>query len=1370
MVFMKPESALKRADEFIEVGKKQRALESLLEVVKSRRHRTWTKTHEPLMEKLLELCVELRKSQVAKDGLHQYKTISQAVSVKSLEDVIMKFLRNGEQRCMNARQAAQSAVVDIDDLEVLQTPESLLLSAVCGESQQDRADRDLLAPWLKFVWESYKQCLDLLKNNNRVEKIYQDVAQMGFKFCQLYNRRPEFRKLCDTIRTHFVQSQKYSQQMYSVNFQLPETQTLHLETRLVQLDTAIAMELWQEAFKAVEDIHSLTTISKKTPKPQQLAMYYNKVALVFWKAGNYVFHATTVLKLYVLHKEQKKNITTAELTKLSTKALLSILSIPLPTPRTQIDEHLETEDTLNEKQKRLTGLLTLQTIPTRASLIKDMIKNGILQFVYPELKDLYEWLEVEFHPLRLSSKVEKCIEFVEKLNQPEYSQYMPALRDVTVVRLLQQVSQVYQTIELKRFISLAPPIDKFRLEKIIVDSARNNDVQVRINHKLQSLSFGTDLTASTTSSSSLRGHQQQQLDLAQVESGPNVQKMPNEQIRNQLIAISRALHWAKELVDEKASKEKRDKLRREIAQTYYRDEQELRKEILKRRELIERFKETKEKTNQDRIRLADDARKRAMVQAVLDDKHRTAVELKAIKDKEDEELKDKQHRQLMKMAIDKLRDSEIGRKIIKLLTEAELYKYDPASLNALHIEHVIKDSREQKEKLKQQHRKVDYFVRACHEEEVKLLSIKSEDDITVRRDIFNREREKAHERRKRLTRMDEDKNEFLSSIKDRRHDDYLSQMKAFHQRLQRAKEIKLEELRKENKEKKQQDWIKRKELDEERKQREKQQQIQEDKERIERDRREKERLLESDRRKQLDSIALKQREKEEAIERKLKKQEQSLREERNEVTRDSGGGSVASQPWRPTRIRPAEQPGTEKQQPPADNTDSGGPRKDGAGNWRTREIKRMDSWRHSESGSNNEENEYRDVKPEDDVDERTPPLSKIREHRDDPPSRSYRQQRPNAPRSDVSPPSSHYQDSSSRSNYRAPQRPGDGSPPRQHQGSGGTRSFGGDNYRRTGEQQEFSGRRTDNRRAEADTKWGRDQPPQQPRPQYHDEHDDRDRDRDRDRFSSNRRGGGGGFSNRDNFGRDNRDNNRDHPVRGDNSRDFNRDTRPYSHHDDQRENRGPPQSRNMGSGSGRSEIESSNWRAKAAPATTPPKRDANKRNDEPRESGRGEVEEDGWNMSLTCLIRKSLSIQLLTKRFGSTINLKTTTKTSDDDSQEGLNSSSKTKVKFDMKMRQKIERSSFLSFLTEDLVCKVEKTVELADRIQEVNVDNFEPLFTLMENEPCPLRADNVNNEKTLSVKQVQMNASVVYEDYLVAPMIGIRESQTVEKLNESQL
>ncbi|CAF1292738.1 unnamed protein product [Rotaria magnacalcarata] len=54
------------------------------------------------------------------------------------------------------------------------------------------------------------------------------------------------------------------------------------------------------------------------------------------------------------------------------------------------------------------------------------------------------------------------------------------------------MSQVYQTIELKRFVDLAPPMNKHRLEKIIVNAARHNDVQVRIEHKSKILTFGTD--------------------------------------------------------------------------------------------------------------------------------------------------------------------------------------------------------------------------------------------------------------------------------------------------------------------------------------------------------------------------------------------------------------------------------------------------------------------------------------------------------------------------------------------------------------------------------------------------------------------------------------------------------------------------------------------------------------------------------------------------------------------------------------------------------------------------------------------------------------------------------------------------------------
>lgn len=47
-----------------------------------------------------------------------------------------------------------------------------------GEDAQDRSDRTILTPWVKFLWESYCQCLELLRTNAHVETLYHDIAKM----------------------------------------------------------------------------------------------------------------------------------------------------------------------------------------------------------------------------------------------------------------------------------------------------------------------------------------------------------------------------------------------------------------------------------------------------------------------------------------------------------------------------------------------------------------------------------------------------------------------------------------------------------------------------------------------------------------------------------------------------------------------------------------------------------------------------------------------------------------------------------------------------------------------------------------------------------------------------------------------------------------------------------------------------------------------------------------------------------------------------------------------------------------------------------------------------------------------------------------
>lgn len=67
----------------------------------------------------------------------------------------------------------------------------------------------------------------------------------AFKFCLQYTRKAEFRKLCDNLRMHLGQIQRHHNQSTAINLNNPDSQSMHLETRLVQLDSAISMELWQ---------------------------------------------------------------------------------------------------------------------------------------------------------------------------------------------------------------------------------------------------------------------------------------------------------------------------------------------------------------------------------------------------------------------------------------------------------------------------------------------------------------------------------------------------------------------------------------------------------------------------------------------------------------------------------------------------------------------------------------------------------------------------------------------------------------------------------------------------------------------------------------------------------------------------------------------------------------------------------------------------------------------------------------------------------------------------------------------------------------------------------------------------------------------
>lgn len=856
------------------LGKPSRALETLYDVIKSRkRNNTYSeKLIEQIMCKYLELCVDLRKSHVAKEGLYQYRNLCQSTNVASLADVVQGYLNLAEKRTDEARQKSHDSVQEVDDLENLATPEMIMLSAVSVEGAQERSDRTILMPWVKFLWESYCQCLELLRTNSRVERLYHDIAQQAFHFCLKYQRKTEFRKLCDKLRNHMDLIFKQPQSSGSINLSSPETQEMNLNTRLVQLDSAIQMELWQEAYKAVEDIHGLMTMSKKVFSPKMMANYYQKLALVFWKSGNLLFHAAAIFKHFQLIRDMKKNISAEELSKMASRVLIAILAVPIPSQHPEFETFIETDRTPQEKMARLAVLLSLQQAPTRQSLLKDASRFSVVQTAMPQIRDLYQWLEVDFHPLRLCQRIQTAVKFVEECDDKlALVQYIPPLKDMTLVRLLNQVSQVYQSICFSRLLELAPFADAFTLERVIVDCVRHNDMQIRMDHRTRTVHFGTELAEA------------QSYTMAE---GPHLQDMPSEQIRTQLMKMYEVLNKSLRTINPDKSKEENNAIRMKIVEAYNNSKQRDHQKILNRQKIIEALKEDLEKMNIERDVMEQKKIDQQLREQQKLEEERLLAEKEQRQQRKEQEMLQQIKQNHLTEKIQQFKQTDIGQKILKQMDEKEIAELDTDQIMARQVEELEKEKRELANRLKNQEKKVDHLERAKRLVEIPLLEKAFEDDIEQdkvywkaqeKERIANaiKEREEAVLAKKRLGRMAQDKDTYLQNLLRERKAAFDKKLSDFNKRVEQERVKRLADRKRQRKEDRRNQWIKRKEEEAQRKKDEAMKRKREEEARLETERRMKEEEEYRKRKEHMDAIEEKKRQREKEIEEKLQAERQA---------------------------------------------------------------------------------------------------------------------------------------------------------------------------------------------------------------------------------------------------------------------------------------------------------------------------------------------------------------------------------------------------------------------------------------------------------------------------------------------------------------
>merc|ERR1719160_63525 len=513
--FARPENALKRSEELVGVGRRRAALQALHDVVTSRRHRSWTPASETVVKRYLELCTELRTPRMVKDGLISYKNSTLNTNVQSLDDVIKHFLKIAHAKAEEAVAKSEASVLEEEDLEVEATPEELVMQSVSGDKDRERTDREMVQPWLKFLWESYRSILDVLRNNSKLESLYAAAAHRAYNFCVMYKRGPEFRRLCDLIRLHLTNLNRFKDQRDRPDITNPETLNLYLSTRFEQLRYAAELGMYQEAFRTVEDIHTLQALAGRQPHPLTMVAYYTRLQKVFWASDCQLYHAYAWYKIYSLSRQHNKALKEGDLRLMATHCVLAALSV-LPYDRAAVGG-VHDPELAREKQERVSSILGFKdetgaaSVVSRALLISELRTKGLLDLCPPEVRSVFHLLESEFNPMGMYTKAEPQVAAVEALGaqmvfssgfpsqEAGFEKYLEPLKRLAVLQMVKQLGRIYSSMRLESLGDLLRLSFK-EVEKVVMEAVKGGFANVRLDHRNGYVIFERQSSITTDSS------------------------------------------------------------------------------------------------------------------------------------------------------------------------------------------------------------------------------------------------------------------------------------------------------------------------------------------------------------------------------------------------------------------------------------------------------------------------------------------------------------------------------------------------------------------------------------------------------------------------------------------------------------------------------------------------------------------------------------------------------------------------------------------------------------------------------------------------------------------------------------------------------
>ncbi|GMM57442.1 translation initiation factor eIF3 core subunit A [Maudiozyma humilis] len=747
---LRPENAVKRAEDLIAVGESQAALQSLFDFFTARRIR-WADpaSVEPVVFRFLELGVDLKKGRTLRDGLHQYKKLVQGSpeGLASVSAVSRKYIDVVEKKIAaeQAKEDKKAEAEEDEDLEGGVTPDNLLISAFEEDQSVAGFNDEALTSWMRFTWESYRSVLDLLRNNSQLEITYSGVVNRTMMFCLKYARKNEFKRLADMLRQH-LDAANYQQSKSGTNIvDLSDKETLqrYLDQRFHLVNCSVQLELWHEAYRSIEDVFHLMKLSTVPPKASTLARYYQNIAKVFFVSGDSLLHTIALQKFYNLFLNNP-NATQEQFKEHASTIFLSALAVKL--------DDLPTVG--YNRSFRLYRLLGLEGKPNRKETMDALLQEDFYKNVDDDVKALYNAMEVDFSAAAIKELLPKLL---PNLSAKSYfGQYVSAIRDVIVRRIIVEASAKNPSMKLAdiyALVSLPEPFDlsNWNIEKALLEAAVEDYVSFTIDHVAGEIVFAQDPFAPFEEAAA-----EVEAEAEEGDEIPEEDAEEDEEAETEEAETEESAEKTTEDGDESAAAEPEVIVTRnsyihnrlsELSKTLKEVESfaalpYLQKVKIARENLIERNKESIEKAKaaaEERAQRRKEAREKYQEENAL---HAEAdAELRQKRNLEEKALmeaklaEDNRQRQIEK----KKREFAAMQKQIILKTITEVNEQgktyiDPAladtmdikDVKKLIVEQVSKDQLELQEKAEYARNRVDYTERAFRKVELPLLQAEAE--------------------------------------------------------------------------------------------------------------------------------------------------------------------------------------------------------------------------------------------------------------------------------------------------------------------------------------------------------------------------------------------------------------------------------------------------------------------------------------------------------------------------------------------------------------------------------------------------------------------------------------------------------------------